>query len=60
MSKTLMILFMFFCTLTVQAGQKKEKVILWMKFAHWKILANAITQNFIFRFVAEPYIERDL
>ena len=29
-----------------------------MKFAHWKILANAITQNFIFRFVAEPYIER--
>lgn len=27
MSKTLMILFMFFCTLTVQAGQKKEKVI---------------------------------
>ncbi len=33
---------------------------LWMKFAHWKILANAITQNFIFRFVAEPYIERDL
>lgn len=36
------------------------KEILWMKFAHWKILANAITQNFIFRFVAEPYIERDL
>ena len=34
MSKTLMILFMFFCTLTVQAGQKKEKVILWIKFTH--------------------------
>ena len=27
MSKTLMILFMFLCTLTVQAGQRKEKVI---------------------------------
>ena len=31
-----------------------------MKFAHWKILANAITQNFIFHFVAEQYIEIDL